>query len=108
MNTAAASVMRDSAAEPPILNRIRNTRAFFRKLSLNAEKNWHQNSGAKRRENSRGLGSAGDGAVMGASLCQDAGLNQPRVGCRAGITLAKLRKIKLGEDVMSMGSAAPA
>ena len=35
---------------PAILNRIRNTSAFFRKLSLNAEKNWHQNSGAKRRE----------------------------------------------------------
>src|SRR5882757_9176121 len=56
MKTAAASVMRDSAAEPPILNRIRNTRAFFRKLSLNAEKNWHQNSGAKRRESIRGGG----------------------------------------------------
>ena len=45
-------------AEPPILNRIRNTSAFLRKLSLNAEKNWHQNSGAKRRDNSRGFGSA--------------------------------------------------
>ena len=30
-------------------NRIRKTSAFLRKLSLNAEKNWHQNSGAKRR-----------------------------------------------------------
>jgi hypothetical protein len=28
----------------------------LRKLSLNAEKNWHQNSGAKRRDNSRGFG----------------------------------------------------
>ena len=35
------------------MNRIRNTSAFFRKLSLNAEKNWHQNSGAKRRVSSK-------------------------------------------------------
>ena len=28
--------------------RISSTSAFLRKLSLNAEKNWHQNSGAKR------------------------------------------------------------
>jgi hypothetical protein len=34
----------------PALNRIRNTSAFFKKLSLNAEKNWHQNKGAKRRD----------------------------------------------------------
>ena len=70
MNIAAASVIRDSASEPPILNRIRKTRAFFRKLSLNAEKNWHQNSGAKRRDSKSGLDAAGDGSVMGASLCQ--------------------------------------
>ena len=38
--------VRDARSE----NRIRNTSAFFRKLSLNAEKNWHQNSGAKRRD----------------------------------------------------------
>src|SRR5256885_10939496 len=50
MKTAAASVINASALSPPILNRIRNTSAFFRKLSLNAEKNWHQNSGAKRRD----------------------------------------------------------
>src|SRR6476659_2425243 len=74
MNTAAARVMRDSAADPPILNRIRNTRAFLRKLSLNAEKNWHQNSGAKRRDSRRGLEAAGDGSVMGPSLCQKARL----------------------------------
>src|SRR3954466_13146569 len=70
MNTAAARVMSDSAAEPPIMNRIRKTRAFFRKLSLNAEKNWHQNSGAKRRDSKSGLVAAGDGSVMGANLCQ--------------------------------------
>ena len=55
MNAAPASVTR--AAEPPSAppptppapNMIRNTRAFLRKLSLKAEKNWHQNRGAKRR-----------------------------------------------------------
>src|ERR1044072_3051451 len=52
MNTAAVSVTSEPAvvASYPALNRIRNTSAFFRKLSLNAEKNWHQNSGAKRRD----------------------------------------------------------
>ena len=34
---------------PPIWNRIRKTSAVLRKLSPNAEKNWHQNNGAKRR-----------------------------------------------------------
>src|SRR5436190_909881 len=47
MNTAAAREIR--ASEPPILNRMRKTSEFFRKLSLKAEKNWHQNRGAKRR-----------------------------------------------------------
>jgi hypothetical protein len=28
---------------------MRKTREFLTKLSLNAEKNWHQNRGAKRR-----------------------------------------------------------
>jgi hypothetical protein len=28
---------------------MRNTREVLTKLSLNAEKNWHQNRGAKRR-----------------------------------------------------------
>src|SRR5271169_2273846 len=45
-----ANVTSGSAAWPPILNRISKASAFFRKLSLKAEKNWHQNSGAKRRE----------------------------------------------------------
>src|SRR5215469_3880085 len=49
MKTAAASVMSASASAPPIWNRIRKTSAFLRKLSLNAEKNWVQNRGAKRR-----------------------------------------------------------
>src|SRR6266480_7260770 len=47
MKTAVASEIK--AAEPPIWNRIRKTREFLTKLSLNAEKNWHQNKGAKRR-----------------------------------------------------------
>src|SRR5438552_13861010 len=53
MKTAAAKVMSASASAPPIWNRIRKTSAFWRKLSLNAEKNWVQNSGAKRRVNSK-------------------------------------------------------
>ena len=51
MNTAAVSVISASRClATPGANRIRKTSAFFRKLSLNAEKNWHQNSGAKRRD----------------------------------------------------------
>src|ERR1700704_7093579 len=53
MNTAPASVISASASGPPILNSSRKTSAFLRKLSLNAEKNWHQNRGAKRRVRSR-------------------------------------------------------
>src|SRR5688572_11138978 len=69
MNTAAASVISVSAEPPPILKRIRKTSAFLRKLSLNAEKNWHQNSGAKRRDSNRGLVPVCVEA-MGPSLCQ--------------------------------------
>src|SRR5436189_2080291 len=53
MKTAAASVMSASASVPPMWNRMRKTSAFLRKLSLNAEKNWVQNRGAKRRVISR-------------------------------------------------------
>src|SRR5436190_23090682 len=53
MNTAAANVISASASEPPIWNRIRKTSEFLRKLSLNAAKNWVQNSGAKRRVSSK-------------------------------------------------------
>src|SRR5262245_26418608 len=69
MNTAAASVISVSAELPPILYRIRKTSAFLRKLSLNAEKNWHQNSGAKRRDDRSGLESVCVEAMAG-SLCQ--------------------------------------
>src|SRR5215469_468594 len=50
IKTPPAKVTSDSPVRPPILNRISKTSAFFKKLSLKAEKNWHQNSGAKRRE----------------------------------------------------------
>src|SRR5262249_42404779 len=50
MKMAPANVTSASPVSPPILNRISRTIAFFRKLSLKAEKNWHQNSGANRRE----------------------------------------------------------
>src|ERR1041385_6407951 len=64
MNTAAASCVSGSARLPPIWKTIRNAKAFFRKLSLNAEKNWHQNRGAKRRDSKMDLDAAGDGSVM--------------------------------------------
>src|SRR6516165_1587270 len=48
IKVAPASVISDSASAPESLNKIRKTREFFKKLSLNALKNWHQNSGAKR------------------------------------------------------------
>src|SRR6266403_6027209 len=50
MKIAPAKLTSASPACPPILNRINKTSAFFSKLSLNAEKNWHQNNGAKRRD----------------------------------------------------------
>jgi hypothetical protein len=50
IKTPPAAVTRASAAWPPILKRISKVRVFFRKLSLKAEKNWHQNKGAKRRD----------------------------------------------------------
>src|SRR5262245_1096421 len=56
MKTALASVI--SASESPLSdwNRMTKTSAVLRKLSLNAAKNWHQNSGANRLDNSRGDG----------------------------------------------------
>ena len=56
MKIALASVISASAPAAPEWNRIRNTSAVFRKLSLNAAKNWHQNSGAKRLDSIRGGG----------------------------------------------------
>ncbi len=54
MNTALASVISASASAPLRLNRMRKTSEVFRKLSLNAAKNWHQNRGAKRLDSSSG------------------------------------------------------
>jgi hypothetical protein len=53
MKTAGASVTSTPALVPPILNRMRKISACLRKLSLNAAKNWVQNSGAKRRVSSK-------------------------------------------------------
>src|SRR5271166_1472585 len=50
MKMPPATVTSASPDWPPILNRINKASAFLRKLSLKAEKNWHQNSGAKRRD----------------------------------------------------------
>src|SRR5437899_883130 len=49
MRTPGASAIRVSEYGPAHLNRSSKTSAFFRKLSLKALKNWHQNSGANRR-----------------------------------------------------------
>ena len=48
MKMAPAKVIRDSAFGPDNLYMIRKTSAFFRKLSLKAERNCVQNKGAKR------------------------------------------------------------
>ena len=48
MKTAPASVISASESALVSLNRMRKTSAVFRKLSLKALKNWHQNSGANR------------------------------------------------------------
>ena len=49
MKTPPATVMSVSALPAAIFAMMRKTSEFFRKLSLNAEKNWVQNSAAKRR-----------------------------------------------------------
>src|SRR5690349_3227290 len=56
MKTALASVIRASESPLSDWNRITKTSAVLRKLSLNAAKNWHQNSGANRLDSSRGDG----------------------------------------------------
>ncbi len=70
MKTAPASVISDSEPEsgPDILNRIRKMSDVFRKLSLNALKNWHQKSGANRLvsikcENMQGLAAIATAAL---------------------------------------------
>src|ERR1019366_8951374 len=61
MKMALASVIKASASAAPERNRIRNTSAVLRKLSLNAAKNWHQNSGAKLLEK---IGGGGIAAII--------------------------------------------
>src|SRR5215469_5273654 len=50
INVAPASWVNDAALAPFISNTMMNSKAVLRKLSPNAAKNWHQNSGAKRRD----------------------------------------------------------
>src|SRR6202034_2490322 len=50
MSVAPASVIKAPESAPATWNRIRKTSAVLRKLSPNAEKNWHQKRGAKRRD----------------------------------------------------------
>ena len=75
MNTAPASVTSAAPSSPPTLNRIRKTSAFLTKLSLKAEKNWHQKSGAKRRDvindvniSGRAGGGGGEGGGAGGGV----------------------------------------
>ena len=49
MSVAPASWINAPESGPAMWNRMRKTREVLRKLSANAEKNWHQNRGAKRR-----------------------------------------------------------
>ena len=50
MKMAPAKVTSDAASSAANLNRMRNTNVFFRKLSLNADRNCVQKSGANRRD----------------------------------------------------------
>src|SRR3954451_3605285 len=50
MKIAPASVTSAAASSEASLNRISSTSVFFRKLSLKADRNCVQNSGAKRRD----------------------------------------------------------
>ncbi len=49
MKMPTASVISAPASASPSRNRISMASMLRTKLSLNAEKNWHQNKGAKRR-----------------------------------------------------------
>src|SRR6187551_2386725 len=56
MNIALANVIRTSASRAFRRNKTTKTKAVFRKLSLKAAKNWHQNRGAKRLDSIIGDG----------------------------------------------------
>src|SRR3954465_1902724 len=90
MNTAAASCVSGSARLPPLWKTIRNANAFFRKLSLNAEKNWHQNKGAKRRDSKRGWEAAGDGWVMEQAYAKNARLRPVSCGATGQCKLDRI------------------
>ena len=49
MKIPTASVISDPAASSPSRNRMSMASIWRTKLSLKAEKNWHQKRGAKRR-----------------------------------------------------------
>src|SRR5271165_2919010 len=53
MKTIVASRILRLAFSPPKRKRMSITSMLRTKLSLNAEKNWHQNSGANRRDDIR-------------------------------------------------------
>ncbi|CFX28826.1 protein of unknown function [Candidatus Filomicrobium marinum] len=54
-STAPANVTSEAPESAPILKSTRITSAFLMKLSFSADRNWHQNKGAKRREVMRSL-----------------------------------------------------
>ena len=53
MKMPTAMVTRAPARSAPIRKRISMASMLRTKLSLKAEKNWHQNSGANRRDRNR-------------------------------------------------------
>src|SRR5579872_500213 len=73
---------------PPGRNRIRNTSEVLRKLSLNAEKNWHQNSGAKRGDNSSGGISTRSRTTVGAGYSSKRAAPPGRPGQHATLLLS--------------------
>src|ERR1700686_3483587 len=81
MKIAPASEIRASESPPAHLYRIRKTSEFFRKLSLKALKNWHQNRGANRRVVKRLVDMQGIRAQVAALGRQRQTTHSPRV-CR--------------------------
>ena len=81
---------------------------LFEEISLNAEKNWHQNRGAKRRDSKSDLDAAGDGSVMGQAYAKHARLRPASCAATGECNIDRIPQNNRGEDVMSLGSAAPA
>ena len=89
MKMAPASVISDAASSAASVKRMRKTSVFFRKLSLKADRNCVQNSGAKRRDVIRWV-------VMAISNgrtteCQRA--NQPAVALRDRAAIYACRRV---------------